>query len=504
MQYTDHPDYPQYANIITELLNTELPIVSEQFRFTSKTQPPLIRDQLVLEKEYPKETPWIGKQYRNLKVLGILKIHTKQKQQKRFVCQCDCGNYHTIPTKYVHLTQNRYGSCEECMQRINSFEKAFAGRTQKFLSKEVIMSIYGYYNGVPFDNFIRHEVNKQEVEELNKLPIRTASMDELKALLSPKSDPEHKYFILTHDGNGLINTKSCKIIQNLSLTPFESFKTDRKLPRFLSNNLGKRIFKLTIIDFNLIDASKRDIDTKNNIVYNCKCDCGYHTQIQHKHLQNIAAPICPRCEVVANEIIRRELVNSQKQILPLEAWKILGLDTSKIEDEKVAVLVSKFNSFSHERTPNEPATSFEKYQRLIGLRFGLVTVTNKSKKLEKDEIGYKVVCKCDCGNECVHPFLLFSNPRIPPYLACDTCTQEINKVVSPISKKAVGKTANDKERAWKEYLTYKNFPQTISFLKVYGKFLELKQVDPELTLDDAILEILNFISPKARKVHIMA
>lgn len=487
MQYTDHPDYPLYADIIKRILDSGYPLKDDLQPNHSLTPLPILEEKYFLP-IHNENSHLIGQKRNQLTVLGFLKPESNASGQLRLACECACGSFCSSSAKsFKRHKENSFLSCSKCKIKIDSFALEFLRLTNKVPSDEVIKSILNFHDGSEIMNFIRVSYDSDQIDDKRKRKaevIGSLSIEDLKNLLLPNSDLNQKFFKLSDDGNSLIKPPSTNPLFGCSKKASECLDLGAipNLPANLKTAPSKKIFKLRVIG---ILANGKPLRTRN-ITYVCQCDCGWHSNISHENLKSDRLPACGHCDAVMKMTITAERLRGNI-ISHQEAWELLGENTKIVAAQIEDLKSIKTNAYNTPRKVYERETSFEKFQVLFDKRYGLVSTIAKSRRLRTENSYYQLACKCDCGNECVFPYDMLKYTKDPSFLACSSCASIIQSTLH--MNITVQRTSKFNEH-WKAYLTYHGVSTDLNFIDVFNQYLKLKQQDPTVTFKQKIHELI--------------
>lgn len=483
-RHTDHPDYPLYKDKIEALLKEGFPLKQKVDPNHYTTQPPILQPHQFSPVERLNKGV-IGSKKGFLTVIGFKSEGVISLKQNLLVCKCSCGAYCLVKYKTFDNSAALL-ACSECCKTYNGFSNQFAYLHGVNLDNKAICSIFGCDN-VDVDILIR---SKADLHNSIPKPFEKYSLDELKALTSQYNAFSIEIFKLAEDKNHLISPKSkgesSKFIQNCYVQRPELLDIeevpDEMHNRNISQFIGARINRFQVVGVVKTENGYEDY-TQQKAKLALRCDCGmYSTYYFHTvHRDNQKIICCPRCNYIAQEVMRREFTNTGKHITVLDAWKILGFTPPKPNKQFTPLNTDLRNSYFFERRRFDKEEVWERDSRHFGERYGFVVITDKARRRDETKGCHYVVANCDCGQECVFPYEDLMNTMNRKILACSKCAYEINQTLHKGNNiMSIGNPTSIFMKRWRTYLNYFNYPNNIEFTPIWKAYLLLKQKNPNL------------------------
>lgn len=484
MQFSDHPDYPKYKEVINKILIDGFTISKMPERHSFEVCPHLLAEEHY-QNIHIDLMKYIGQRKKGLTVLGFLKPENVNSSKSIFVYKCACNQYFQSKVSgFINSKKDSILCCSDCHDKLNGFRNEFKRQTGLFISNEVSMSIFGIHDGSEITNFVNgYEtfISKPIVNEeliLNNQPIEV-----LQKLLDFNPDLDKKYFDTCPNTNDVIYLAKNQKIQNSNVKPLAILNLSllSNVPHHLKVAKGQRIFRLTVLG---IYQNYKPLKMRN-VSYVCQCACGYYVNITHENLKTSSLPSCGRCDMVAKAVILKKHQIGE-DITIKEAYEILNQDVSEVPAQITQLKTIKINSFSFEKKVYEPESSSLSYSKHFGKRYGLVTVKAKSRRFKEGNIKTPFVCVCVCGKDCV---IAFDHIAHDKFNSCSNCASMIQTLMGANILYSIKQKSLDNH--WIKFLKYHEVKTLdLDFYSVFKKWIELSQRNLSLDFKTTILHII--------------
>lgn len=487
MQYTDHPEYPKYKDMIDSILADGYPLTKEVSGNVFDTCPQLLEERFFKAIHHPyKEL--IGQKKHKLTALGFVKQKNISSSKAEMIYQCDCQRYMTAKPTMFEKDHNAVLCCPYCNAMAESFNTEFHKRHGHYLNSEVVRSISGLHIGSELTEFVASARIKRERQLSDEgLLLSEQNIKTLTALIhNDNPNLNRLFFKAPTDQAEIVYIARNHSLRNAFRKPKDildlTLLTD--VPHQLKEAAGKRIFRLTVLgiyqNFKPLKMS--------NISYVCQCDCGCYTNVTHSALKADHLPICSRCYQVV-QAFQNLMKKNDQEFTDKEALEAFGFDTSlapaQIEDLKTI----KTNAYDFKKKVYEPETTSQSYHINIGKRFGFATVTSKSRQFNDGTKRTPYVCECICGRDCIVSYEQVYRQRDNLYIACSACASTVQKVLG--FTMALGQPKSFVDKQWVKFLEFNGISaRNVDLYSTYKKWLELKAENPALILEDTITQIV--------------